>query len=500
MIFTSLQYIIFVQILFLFFIAVPIYIRWLVLLVGSYIFYASLNAPILLFALGVTTCVSYGVGISISRSDFEKTKKLWLWIGVVSNLSILICLKYLPFLFKNINIICDYLSTRQRFPDVSSIVTIGVSYYVLQGISYIVDVYLEVTEPERHFGYIALYMSFFPKLLQGPIERGGNLLPQLRILAPATWADIRVGLHLFLWGVFKKVVIADRLASFVDPIYGNVTLHSGLTLVAATYLFAFQLYFDFSGYTDMALGIARCFNIRLTQNFNAPYLATSIADFWRRWHISFSSWILDYIFKPLQFKYRDLSTLGTTLALMITFVSSGLWHGASWNYVVWGSIHGIYLSGAVLFRRSIHKFYKRLGLEKSKLLEVWQVILTFNLVSFAWIFFRARNLNDALFVAWNVVAGIVGSLSLHSHGWNVFILQIIGDRSIAEAVGVLVLLLFALTVGGVDRRIKGVRNKTDELLWLFQLPLCLRGIVYGLFSYFIIFCGVRTQSFIYLNF
>jgi D-alanyl-lipoteichoic acid acyltransferase DltB (MBOAT superfamily) len=209
---------------------------------------------------------------------------------------------------------------------------------------------------------------------------------------------MRAGLLLFTWGLFKKVVIADRLGSGTDLVYDDVHAYTGLSLLLATYQYAFQIYCDFSGYTDMALGSAQLFNIRLRQNFNSPYLAESVSDFWRRWHISFSSWILDYIFKPLQMQWRGLRTGGTVLALLVTFGVSGIWHGASWGFVIWGLLHGVYLSAAVLSQPWRKKIAKKNKYDRSLAVRILRVFITFNLVSFAWIFFRANSLSDALYV------------------------------------------------------------------------------------------------------
>jgi len=281
-----------------------------------------------------------------------------------------------------------------------------VSYYVFQAISYLTDLYLEIEKPERHFGYFALYMAFFPKLLQGPIERSGDLLPQLKQPYRFDYENMRAGLLLFAWGLFKKVVIADRLGSRVDLVYNDVHAYSGFLQLLATYLYAFQIYWDFSGYTDMALGSAQLFNIRLRQNFNSPYLATSVSDFWRRWHISFSSWILDYIFKPLQMQWRDLRTWGTVLALLVTFLVSGIWHGASWGFVIWGLLHGVYLSSAVLFQPWQKKIAKRNKYDKTFAAKILRIFITFHLVSFAWIFFRANSLGDAFYIVRSIACDL----------------------------------------------------------------------------------------------
>lgn len=356
--------------------------RWLVLLVASYGFYGSFKAPWLLAVLAAITAVSYVCGLKLKAGIPPSVRRTFFWSGSCACIAILAMAKTLPFLKLGDNFT----------------VTIGISYFTFQAISYLTDVYLEIEEPEQHAGYLALYLAFFPKLLQGPIERAGDLLPQLKQPTGFDYLAIREGLLLFGWGLLKKIVIANRLAVPVDQVFGDVHAYSGLPLAGAVLLYALQIYFDFSGYSDMALGSARLFNIKLTQNFNSPYLATSIADFWRRWHISFSRWILDYIFKPLQMTWRDWKAGGTVAALLVTFLISGLWHGISWGFIVWGLLHGIYLAGSSIYRPYQKRLHAALGIEKNLLLKLWQMAVTFGMVCFAWIFFRADSISDALYV------------------------------------------------------------------------------------------------------
>lgn len=388
MTFNSLSFFLFLPAVWLVFYVAADRWRWLVLLLASYAFYAALGVPYLPGVLLGVTAITYGCGLLLARAGEEAKRKRIFWGGVGLNLAVLVGMKYLPV-----------------YP---VLVGIGVSYFVLQAISYLADIYMEVQEPEPHAGRFALYMAFFPKLLQGPIERAENLLPQLKQAYRFDYDNMRSGLLLFAWGLFKKVVIADRLALYVNAVYGDVHAYSGLPLLLATYFYALQIYFDFSGYTDMALGVGRLFNLRLTQNFKSPYLATSVADFWRRWHISFSRWILDYIFKPLQMTWRNWGTKGTAgmaVALLVTFLASGVWHGARWGYVVWGVTHGIYLAVSVYWKPHQEKLHKALGLEKTWVLRVWQIIVTFHLICFSWIFFRAQSLSDALYVVNNLFSG-----------------------------------------------------------------------------------------------
>ena len=378
--------------------------RWCVLLAASLLFYAALNVPYLLAVLALVAVTTYAFAIWLDEAGTPGSKRAFFWGGVAANVLILVAMKYLPFLAENLRSLSSLLCLNARIPQLQGFVAIGVSYYVFQAISYLCDIYLEIEKPERHFGYFALYLTFFPKLLQGPIERAGDLLPQLKEKYLFNYDNMRLGLLLFTWGLFKKVVIADRLGLYVDSVYNDVHAFTGLPLLLASYGYAFQIYLDFSGYTDMALGSALLFNITLTRNFNSPYLATSVADFWRRWHISFSRWILDYIFKPLQMQWRGGKNRGTAAALMVAFLVSGVWHGASWGFVVWGGLHGLYLAASVFYRPYQKKLHKAMGLDKTRVLRVWQILVTFNLVSFAWIFFRAADLPDAFYIIKNIFA------------------------------------------------------------------------------------------------
>jgi D-alanyl-lipoteichoic acid acyltransferase DltB (MBOAT superfamily) len=402
-------------------------------------FYTALNVPYLLVILVLVAMTTYAFGIWLDQAESANAKHALLWSGVAVNVLILVVMKYLPFLSENLKALSTILSLDVQIQPIKAFVAIGVSYYVFQAISYLFDIYLEIEKPERHFGYFALYLAFFPKLLQGPIERAGDLLPQIKAKFEFKYENMRFGMLLLTWGLFKKVVIADRLGIYVDAVYNNVHSFSGLTLLMATYAYAFQIYMDFSGYTDMALGSARLFNINLTQNFNSPYLASSIADFWRRWHISFSRWILDYIFKPLQMQLRSWRNWGTAIALFVAFLVSGLWHGASWGFVMWGGLHGLFLACSVFYKPYQKKLHKSLGLEKTTLLRVWQIFVTFNTVSFTWVFFRAKSIPDALYVIINIISNTKISLSNIVNS----ILPFTNDNS---AISHLVTLIFICTV------------------------------------------------------
>lgn len=479
--FNSLNYFLFLPVVYMVFYFVGERARWSVLLAASLLFYATLNVPYLLVVLVLVAITTYAFGIWLEDTKSSKVKRALLMGGIAANVLILVVMKYLPFLSENLQTLSTILMLDAQIEPVKAFVAIGVSYYVFQAISYLFDIYLEIEKPERHFGYFALYLSFFPKLLQGPIERAGDLIPQLKAKYKFNYDNMRFGILLFTWGLFKKVVIADRLGLYVDAVYNDVHYFTGLPLLLATYAYAFQIYMDFSGYTDMALGSARLFNINLTQNFDSPYLATSVADFWRRWHITFSRWILDYIFKPLQLQWRDWKNWGTATALVAAFIISGIWHGASWGFVVWGGLHGLYMACSVFYKPYQKKLHKSLGIEKTRFLKVWQVFVTFNLVSFTWVFFRAATLIDAEYVISNMLNGGKG------HTLDFLLLQ--GKRDLLLLfMSISILAALEINSHAVDKCKMLINGKSR---WLF----------YYLFVMLILTCGLFGKAeFIYGRF
>lgn len=483
--FNSIEFILFIPALFFCLCLAGQRFRWLILLGGSFYFYLTLKHLYLLVALLFVAGVTYATGLLLERLDgggSARWKRAVFWGGVSANLLVLIGMKYLPFIERNLNELLGRITPHLSVPEGRVLVSIGISYFVFQAVSYLIDIYLYGEKAERHLGYFTLYLAFFPKLLQGPIERGRDLLPQLRGAGRFEHENFHAGLLQFGWGLFKKAVVADRLALYVNTVYGDVHGYTGLPLLIATYLYAFQLYYDFSGYTDMALGTARMFNIRLTQNFNAPYLATSVADFWRRWHISFSRWILDYIFTPLHMQLRYWRSAGTAIALFVAFLVSGIWHGASWCFVIWGGLHGLYLAASVLYKPVQKKIYKRLGLEKSKTRQIWQILVTFHLVTFAWIFFRAASVSDAIYVITHLMDGAAGAASLlAAHGKT--------DLIIAAA------SMLAIWVVGF------VKDKSLLGSDFYQTPAPLRwGLYVSLAAGILLFNMDSNAGFIYFNF
>lgn len=462
--------------------------RWLVLLAASYGFYAALGAPQLPCVLALVTVLSFYGGTSIAAASDERRRRRALWRGIAGCVLILAVMKYMQ-------PVLTWLHGGPAMPGQATSpvamvwLSIGVSYFTFQAISYLVDVYLGTLEPEKHLGRYALGLAFFPKLLQGPIEREGDLLPQLCKPYAFDYDAMRSGMLLFAWGLCKKVVLADRFAFFANAVFDDVHAHTGFALLIGTYAYAFQIYFDFSGYTDMARGTARMFGIGLTENFRSPYLATSIADFWRRWHISFSHWILDYVFRPLQMAWRDHGRVGTALALIVTFLVSGLWHGVGLGFVVWGLLHGLYLAIATYWRPYDNGALKRLAKSKNRWLGAWRVFATFHLVCLAWVFFRARSLSDAWYVvshALDVRASLARALGM---GGRAFLRD-----DILLGCGTQLALVLAVYLVGVAV----VYRKRDVVI--AQRPAWFRWAVYYALILSVAFLGFPDGKFVYFQF
>ena len=312
----------------------------------------------------------------------------------------------------------NVLGLSYLIPHLNIILPVGISFYTFQTLSYTIDVYRGRCRIEPHLGRFALFVSFFPQLVAGPIERANRLLIQFKRQNTFNLVRLTEGGKLIVWGLFKKVVIADRLAEYVNRVYANPEYYSGSSLALATYFFAFQIYCDFSGYSDIAIGSARILGYDLMQNFRLPYLATSISDFWKRWHISLSTWFRDYLFIPLG--GSRVNILQWIFNLYLVFLISGLWHGANWTFVIWGGLHGTYYLLESLCLRFRNRFLSEFWSTNS-LIKTGQVVVTFHLVVFAWIFFRAESLSDAWFIASKVLTDLNGSLYLGPSQLTTFI-------------------------------------------------------------------------------
>lgn len=393
MVFNSLEFLIFFPIvLLLYFFVVPKKYNWVMLLAASYYFYLTWKWQ-LIYLIVFTTVVSFVSGIVISRAQKKSTKKLFLVLTLTVCLGVLFFYKYFNFLSTSVTGIINALGGNVKDFTLDLILPVGISFYTFQTLSYVIDVYRGTTPVETHFGYYALYVSFFPQLVAGPIERPENLLPQLKAEHKLEAANAAGGLRKMILGYFKKVVVADLFATYVVNVYSDVGNANGFTVLVATVLFAVQIYCDFSGYTDIAIGCAEIMGIKLMQNFNRPYTAKSIKEFWGRWHISLSSWFKDYIYIPLG--GNRVSRFRNCLNIMIVFLVSGLWHGAAWTFVVWGVLHGLYqVIGKFTFRPR-NKMWEKIGISPDgKLVGAIRTFNTFMLAAFAWIFFRANSFAD----------------------------------------------------------------------------------------------------------
>ncbi len=361
------------------------------LLVISYVFYAWLS-PLYLIPIAYATVVDYFVARYMARTE---RKGRWLFLSIANSLVLLSVFKYGMFITDNVNTLLSSLNIAYTLPTPGMLLPAGLSFFLFQSMGYVIDCYRGTIQPERNIVTYAASVAFFPRLLAGPIERAGNLLPQLHENSKVTVSDFSEGLSLFVVGLFKKIALADYLALYVNKVYNAPADFQGPTLAIATIFFAWQIYFDFSGYTDMARGIARMMGIRLMLNFKNPYLATSLGEFWGRWHISLSSWFKDYVYIPLGGNRKG--KFNTYRNIFLTMVLSGLWHGAAWTFVLWGAIHALgrfatrELERTAFYRNRVPKFVKQ--------------ILVFALVTFAWIFFKANSVSDA----WTIVARIFTS-------------------------------------------------------------------------------------------
>ncbi len=396
MLFNSIQFLLFCPVAVLGYHATPHRYRWVLLLIASYFFYACWK-PAYLILIVLSTGVDYVAGIMMGSAPTKRRRLLYLVLSLCSNLGLLFFFKYYNFFTSSVAPLLSSLYPGFALPVSHLLLPVGLSFYTFQSLTYTIGVYRGVVTPERHLGIFAVYVCFWPQLVAGPIERAERMIPQFYERHTLNYDDMATGLRLVLWGLFKKVVIADRLAVLVNSAYNHAAYESGATLALATYFFAFQVYCDFSGYSDIAIGTARMIGFRLTTNFNKPYSAASITDFWRRWHISLSTWFRDFVYIPLG--GNRVSQTRLYVNLMIVFVVSGLWHGANWTFLLWGALHGTYMVASQMsasYRSRVRAWFDARSL--SGFHHALQVLITFHLVCFAWIFFRANTVHDAFLV------------------------------------------------------------------------------------------------------
>jgi len=387
MLFNSFAFLIFFIAVTSIYFILPFRYRWSLLLFASCFFYMFFK-PEYILILAFTILIDYYAGIRIAAAGSPGMKRRFLVLSLIANIGILAIFKYYNFINSNITGLANLFGFQNHIPYLKILLPIGLSFHTFQAMSYTIEVYKGNQEPERHFGIYSLYVMFYPQLVAGPIERPQNILHQFHEKKEFDYGRVQAGLRLMLLGLFKKVVIADRLAVYVDSVYGDVAHANSISVALAIVFFAFQIYFDFSGYSDIALGSARVMGYDLMKNFDRPFISRNITEFWRRWHISLSTWFNDYLFTPLVIAKRDWGKGAVVFALLITFLISGLWHGAGWTFLIYGLLHGI----AVVFEFLTKK--RRLKIQKKILGVIYNPLsqlLTFTFVAFSWIFFRAES-------------------------------------------------------------------------------------------------------------
>ena len=485
--FHSMAFLSFFALVVVLYYTLPHRIRWMLLLGGSYLFYGSWKPGYLPVLLGLTW-VNYHVVLRMGSQEVKSRRKKYLLLCFMANLGLLFIFKYLTFFGQFLETLFGHPFLSLSVPAMDVLLPIGMSFYVFKNLSYAMEVYRGNQKPERHLGIYALYVAFFPQVTAGPIERSTRLIPQLYDRLDFDEGRVTEGLKFILWGLFLKTVVADNLGSLVDPVYDQPIRYGGLPLLVATFFFAFQIYCDFSGYSYIAIGTAAVLGFRTMDNFNYPYLSKSVVEFWRRWHISLSSWFRDYLYIPLG--GNRVSVPRRCFNVFLVMLLCGLWHGANWTFVAWGGIHGLYLLVALVTRGIRDRIHQATGLSRlPRVHTALKVLTTFLLVCFAWIFFRANRLSDALyivshlFVGWEDTAGQLGirrsfvSMNLR---FEFFV-------AIAS-------MLFLFGIALLQRR-EGVWKR------LAEKPQWVRwSVYYGLIVAILLFGNVRSEQFIYFQF
>ncbi len=411
MLFNSFQFVFFFIIVTSLYFTLPHKYRWFMLLMASCYFYMSF-IPIYILILLFTIIIDYFAGIYLEKFQGKK-RKTFLIISLIANVGILAIFKYYNFINDNISSFLGILEQKNPIPYLSIILPIGLSFHTFQAMSYTIEVYRGNQKAEKNFGIYALYVMFYPQLVAGPIERPQNLLHQFYEKHEFDYDRVVQGLKLMLWGLFKKIVIADRLSIYVNAVYNNPDQHFGFTLILATIFFAFQIYCDFSGYSEIAIGSAQVMGFKLMTNFKRPYFAKSVSEFWKRWHISLSTWFSDYLYISLG--GNRVSIPRWYFNLFFVFLVSGLWHGANWTFIIWGALNGFYLIFALLKNR----FVKPPEKSRPKIIKsgfnIINIFITFALICLSWVFFRANSAHDAFVIIRNMFKI---NMPFYSGGWK----------------------------------------------------------------------------------
>lgn len=471
MLFNTIDFALFLPFVVLAYYLIPHKLRWVLLLAASYYFYMSWKVEYILLIIA-STLVDYFSGIKMEQLNDRKSRLPWLILSLCVNLGLLFFFKYYNFATENLNLLFQKAGLAKELPAMRFLLPVGISFYTFQTLSYSIDVYFGRQKAERHLGYFALYVSFFPQLVAGPIERYSRLGPQFRIQQVLSYENMVNGLRLILYGLFIKMVIADNISGIVDRVYAHPEHFAPGNILLGIFLYSFQIYSDFFGYSTIAIGSALLLGIRIMDNFKSPYLAKNISEFWQRWHISLSTWFRDYLYFPLG--GNRVSRQRWVMNILVVFLISGLWHGASWTFLIWGLLFGLlfiserYINGLFNWKKSHAAFSAG---------HILLALKTFLLVTLLWVFFRSQSFEAAI--------GLMGrlfrnappepqSLLIPMSTWIFLLLFIISD-----------VLLY-------NRRFDS---------WAAALPFALRWVVYAVLVFgIIVFAGVENFPFIYFQF
>jgi D-alanyl-lipoteichoic acid acyltransferase DltB (MBOAT superfamily) len=481
--FNSIEYLIFFPVVVALYYAIRQNWRWLFLLIASYCFYMFWKAEYVVLIMA-STLVVYYTGLMMGRLMAKSERRKYLIVSIIINIGILAAFKYANFFGDSINFLFQDFNIAYRFPELKLLLPVGISFYTFQSMGYSIDVYRGVTKPEQHIGKFALFVCFFPQLLSGPIERSRQLLPQIHEKKKFSQEMLVSGLKLMAWGFFKKLVIADRLGIFVSSVYDDPTSQNSVQIIAATILFAFQLYCDFSGYTDIARGSARILGYDLMVNFNRPLIARSMSEFWQRWHISLTTWFRDYIYFSLPNKINNrIVQWRVYLNLVITFVLIGFWHGAKWTFVFFGLLQGMFIFLEAVTQKHRDKLHELLKLGNIPRLEnAGNILITFALLCFSILFFRANSLADSFL--------LIGK-SFHLTNAAGSLADILTNKEVAFAIVQIIFLLV----------IEQIHAKNNLIRWLSRQSIYFRWSVYLAFIFYILIFGILSKKvFLYFQF
>lgn len=510
--FKSIEFLIFFVIVFFVYYSLPHRLRWVFLLISSYIFYMAWK-PVYIILIIITTMITYYSGESIKRALTRVKKKRILIFAISVSLGILFLFKYSNFFLKTL---ISVFPGNHIFSgiNINLVLPIGISFYTFQAISYVIDVYRGVHIKEVNLGHYAVFVSFFPQLVAGPIEKSAKLLPQLYSRVIFNYDRVVSGLRLMLWGFFKKIVIADNAAKIVNKIFNNVGQYNdGIYYILATFMFSFQIYCDFSGYSDIAIGAARTLGIDLMKNFDRPYFSKSVSEFWRRWHISLSVWLRDYLFLPVSYrllrifgnrKSRKLKdeTLAYTGGILVTMVLGGLWHGANWTFVLWGSVLGLFLIFGRVTKKIRKRIIKKLSINKiSYIHNILKILFTFMLINFSWIFFRANSIGDAFYIVKNLFNG-VGTFLEEFFGRVLIFSDVSPMKTVIHKVGITPFCFYSVLIGLIILIfVQMIQSKLSLGDFFNRIPSWFSWSVYFLLIFSIFYLGsFKIEQFIYFQF